>query len=263
MRNNKVLFLDFDGVIIDSSRETARTAWLAGSELWDEWKGVDIPRSTLSKFVKLRPLLETGYDAIALVRAIDDGYSENFLKSNFSFMKQQIFTSVSMNRENLVKLFGRVRDDWAEIDFKGWIRHHRLYNCAPAIIECGENHFRKTFIVTTKEKRFTEKLLAAAGIDFDPGMIYGLESGVSKSEMIAAILETEKLEPESAVIVEDMVKTLSLFASDSRLKTSSLFLASWGFVFPEDVKTIAEKNSNITVLGAETAAQELEKASSA
>ena len=115
MRHEKILFLDFDGVICDSSRETARTGWLAGSELWDEWRGSDIPQKHLQKFIKLRPLLETGYEAIALVKAIDEGYSESFLKEKFNFMKEQIFTSVSMNRDKLIRLFGKVRVDWARL----------------------------------------------------------------------------------------------------------------------------------------------------
>lgn len=247
MRHEKILFLDFDGVICDSSRETARTGWLAGSELWDEWRGSDIPQKHLQKFIKLRPLLETGYEAIALVKAIDEGYSESFLKEKFNFMKEQIFTSVSMNRDKLIRLFGKVRVDWARLKLSNWLSWHRVYDCAITLTDTARDNFKSVHIITTKEKIFVVKLLSFFGIPFDPGMIHGLETGKSKKEIILEILEKEQFAPENTYIVEDRLKTIYSLQGSEELADASYYLASWGYVFPEEIEE-AEESEGITVL---------------
>ncbi|MDX9800486.1 MAG: hypothetical protein RBT69_04015 [Spirochaetia bacterium] len=247
MKNERILFLDFDGVICDSSRETARTGWLAGSELWEDWRGVDLPQKHLQKFIKLRPLLETGYEAIALIKAIDEGYSESFLKNEFNFIKEQIFTSVSMNRNNLIKLYGKVRADWARLKPANWLSWHLLYDCAPALVDAGMRNFSSCHIITTKEKEFVKKLLPFFRISFDPGMIHGLETGKSKKEIILEILEQDEFLPENTYIIEDRLRTIYSLQSCGELASAFFYLASWGYVFPEEIEEAGE-SEGITVL---------------
>lgn len=239
--NSKILFLDFDGVLCDSCLETARISWMASSEIWKKWQEGDIPTNYLKKFKLLRPLLETGYEAIALIKMIDEDYSEGFIKQNFHFLKEQFFTSASMNRENLIKLFGKVRDDWARLSPATWLKWHKFYPCASPILEVGKKYYKETFIVTTKEKRFAEKLLNGFKIDFDPGKIYGLESGERKGKIIADILREQKDKPSQAVIVEDRLKTLLSFTENPSIKGAALFLAGWGYVFPDDLQLCQDK----------------------
>ncbi len=261
MKKGKILFLDFDGVLCDSSRETARTGWLAGSELWDEWKGSEIPENYLRKFIKLRPLLETGYEAIALLKSIDEGYSESFLIDKFNFMKEQVFTSVSMNRDKLIKLFGKVRDDWMRLSPASWLEWHSFYGCAGDIAAIAAERYSLVYIITTKQKIFVEKLLDYSGITFDPGIIHGLESGKSKELIISGILEAEGFSPDRAVILEDRVDTLHVMEDYAALDGALLYLASWGYVFPDDVLREEKNGGRIKVLYPESASFELEKGS--
>ena len=60
-----ILALDFDGVLCDSARETAVSAWRAGSGLWPEdMHGAEPPENMIRQFTAVRPYLETGYQAI-------------------------------------------------------------------------------------------------------------------------------------------------------------------------------------------------------
>lgn len=239
--NSKILFLDFDGVLCDSCLEIARISWMASSEIWENWQEGDIPTNYLKKFKLLRPLLETGYEAIALIKMINEDYSEGFIKQNFHFLKEQIFASVSMNRENLINLFGKIRDDEVRLSPATWLKWHKFYPCASPILEVGKKYYIETFIVTTKEKRFVEKLLNSFKIDFDPGKIYGLESGKSKEEIIADILSEQNAKPYQAVIVEDRLKTLLRFTENPSVKGVALFLAGWGYIFSDDLELYIDK----------------------
>ena len=64
--------LDFDGVLCDSAMETALTAWRAGARIWPEWRAAEASADVLERFIRLRPALETGYQAILLMRLAYD-----------------------------------------------------------------------------------------------------------------------------------------------------------------------------------------------
>ena len=72
-----VFALDFDGVLCDSVAETAVTGWRAGRRLWPEWQADEPPAAALEQFVALRPLLETGYQAILLMHMVCTGVPED------------------------------------------------------------------------------------------------------------------------------------------------------------------------------------------
>jgi phosphoglycolate phosphatase-like HAD superfamily hydrolase len=257
MSRKKLLFLDFDGVICDSAKETARTAWLAGSAIWENLRNMDIPAQYVKKFRKLRPVINKGFESIALIKLIDENYSENFIKKEFYFLSEQIFTSVSMEKKKLTQLFGKVRDDWSAINPAAWIGCHRIYNCSKSILEAGENFYKNVFIVSTKQKRFIEKIFSLFGIAFDSDKIYGLEAGEKKEDVILSILDDKKCRADSAVIVEDRCDTLKSFAGNREFKKSVLFLASWGYVFPEDLADIKDNFPQIKIISQENAAENL------
>jgi phosphoglycolate phosphatase-like HAD superfamily hydrolase len=186
-QRKKILFFDFDGVLCDSANETGRCAWLAGSVVWEKWRGIDIPRTYLEKFKKLRPLIETGYQSIALMKLISENYTETFIKNEFRFMIEQVFTSISLNKKALINLFDKIRNDWIKVNPENWLLWHKLYPCSKDIIRIGKSSYKEVYIVSTKQKIFIEKLLDFFGIDFNPDNIYGLESGENKIETVDSL----------------------------------------------------------------------------
>ncbi|MCL2706384.1 MAG: HAD family hydrolase [Spirochaetaceae bacterium] len=247
-QRKKILFFDFDGVLCDSANETGRCAWLAGSVVWEEWRETDVPKKYLEKFRKLRPLIETGYQSIALMKLITENYTETFMKTEFHFMKEQVFTSIALNKKVLNNLFNKVREDWIRVNPKNWLAWHKLYPFSKNLISIGKSNYKEVYIVSTKHKIFIEKLLDFFGIDFNPDNIYGLESGENKIEIIENILKENKISPKNSVFVEDYSDTLRAFAANDFLKEMHLYLASWGYMFPEIIEEIEEKNLPLRIL---------------
>ena len=253
-QRKKILFLDFDGVLCDSANETGRCAWLAGSVVWEEWRGADIPKTSLVKFKKLRPLIETGYQSIALMKLISENYSETFIKKEFHFMMEQIFTSVSLNRKALINLFNKIRNDWMEVNPESWFSWHKLYPCSKDLIKVGKSYYKEIYIVSTKQKEFIKKLLDYFGIDFNQNNIYGLESGDNKIEIITNILKKTKESPKNSVLVDDHIGALHSFAINNFFKDMHLSLASWGYLFPETLEAIQNKKLPLSILDLSSAA---------
>ena len=77
-----LLALDFDGVLCDSARETAMTAWRAGRTIWPEWQG-EAPAELVERFCTLRPWLETGYQALPIMRMAWEGLTAAQLATDF------------------------------------------------------------------------------------------------------------------------------------------------------------------------------------
>ena len=244
----KILFFDFDGVLCDSARETGRSAWFAGSMIWKEWQGTDIPKTYFEKFIKLRPIIETGYQAIALMKLISENYSESFLKQEFHFMMEQVFTSVSLNRKMLINLFDRIRSDLVKFKLKTWLSWHKLYPWSKDIIGYGKSNFQEVYIVSTKHKKYIEILLNNFGIRFNSKNIFGLETFENKSTIIENILKEKKVSPKNSVLIDDNCDTLRLIAANNFLKEMHLYLASWGYLFPETIEDFETQKPPFKIL---------------
>ncbi len=255
----KILFLDFDGVLCDSAGETGRCAWLAGSIVWENWRGEDVPKIYLNKFKKLRPLIETGYQSIALMKLISENYTETFIKQQFHFMMEQVFTSISLNKKALINLFEKIRYDWMKVNPENWLSWHKLYSCSKDIIKAGKDYYKEVYIVSTKHKKFIEKILNFFEIDFEPGNILGIESGKNKIEIVENILAQIKKSPKDSILIDDYIDTLYSFAAHDSLKEMKLYLASWGYIFPETIEKVKEEKFPLDILVSSSAADALKK----
>ena len=70
MMNTSIVYaLDFDGVICDSAVETAITGWKAASQLWSEMPE-EVPQELIDRFREVRPIIETGFEAILTMRML-------------------------------------------------------------------------------------------------------------------------------------------------------------------------------------------------
>ena len=280
----KILVLDFDGVICDSADETARAGWLAGSFIWPEWAKHDITPGFLQKFRKLRPLLHTGFEAIAILKMIEDDYSIPFIKSNYHFLMRQIFTSSQYNFDELKAFMSRVRDDWIRINEKDWLSRQRLFPVMDEFIPAARQYYDHVFILTTREGKYAARLLENSGIDFDRDHILGLETGKDKNDSLDELLELylpelrievseeEGLNNEAAasspgekddsdsviyeasadeiIFIDDRYLTLEKIIKDRRLENIRLFMPCWGYNLPEE-RYAADSEQRINLLETE------------
>lgn len=232
--SHAILALDFDGVLCDSATETAITAWRAGASIYPEWTGPRPPPDCIQRFRAIRPILETGFEAIPLMRIawLDRDCAETPAESLQQRLRDMIRQSNLSTRE-LQQRFGQTRDQWIHADFPDWLGTHTFY---PGAIEClkAAMDTHPVFIVTTKQERFADALLRAQGVELPRNHLYGLERGCSKSEILHGILQ--RAAPTRRVIhfVEDRLATLRQVAADSRLDAILLYLAAWGYTTAAD-----------------------------
>ncbi|XP_026663639.2 uncharacterized protein LOC103715476 isoform X2 [Phoenix dactylifera] len=183
--------LDFDGVLCDSCGESSLSAVKAAKIRWPSlFDGVD---SSLEEWIVdqmhiLRPVVETGYENLLLVRlllelqmpsirksSVADGLTIEAILNNWSQLKPIIMKEWNEDRDALIDLFGRVRDNWMQTDLSGWIGANRFY---PGTGDALRFASSQVYIVTTKQSRFADALLRElAGVTIPSEKIYGLGTG--------------------------------------------------------------------------------------
>ena len=234
-----VFYLDFDGVLCDSATETGVSAWRAGVRLWPDWRGAEPPPETLARFVRLRPALETGYQAPLLMRLAWQGADPGTVFSRFPGLCRTMMTELGATREELVTAFGQVRDEWIAAAPDDWLSRHRFY---PGILEKIDRVLStggKVYILTTKQKRFALALLRSAGCNISPDRVFGLDAGRPKEDILRELLVRNSGTAVRSVFVEDRLKTLERVAARAELGGIRLCLARWGYVTPSDLERAA------------------------
>ncbi|KAM0927673.1 hypothetical protein ACQ4PT_002693 [Festuca glaucescens] len=199
--------LDFDGVLCDSCGESSLSAVKAAKVRWPSvFEHIDATMEgwIVEQMYTLRPVVETGYENLLLVRllveilvpsarhsSVSEGLSVQEILENWLKLKPTIMSEWNEDRESLVDLFGRIRDEWIENDLPGWIGANRFY---PGTADALKFSSSEIYIVTTKQGRFAEALLKElAGIEIPSERIYGLGTGLVHYYLRSKILEPMRL----------------------------------------------------------------------
>lgn len=229
-----VFALDFDGVLCDSAAETCAAAWRAGRALWPGWEAPEPPSAWVARFRRLRPVLETGYQAVALLRLVEEeqaaGAAETALTpAAFAESAERIFAATGLGTQELVRLFGEARDQWLAADPGGWLARHEFYAGVPDALNAALHRACPLFILTTKQHRFTGRLLRGAGVDIPADCIFGLEDGRPKERILLELAARPECRGLRMVFVEDRGEALERAAAVPELAAVELRLASWGY----------------------------------
>ncbi|XP_014498196.1 uncharacterized protein LOC106759510 [Vigna radiata var. radiata] len=253
--------LDFDGVICDSCGETAISALKAAKLRWPSlFDGVDstIEDWIVDQMITVRPVVETGYETLLLVRllletrvpsirksSVSKGLAVEDILENWFKLKPVIMEEWNENnREDLIDLFGKVRDEWLERDFTGWIGANRLY---PGVADALRFASSKVYIVTTKQGRFADALLRElAGVTLPPERLYGLGTG-PKVKVLKKLQEMPEHKGLTLHFVEDRFATLKNVIKEPELDNWNLYLVNWGFNTQKE-REEAAANPRIQVL---------------
>ena len=221
-----VLALDFDGVLCDSARETGITGWKAAGILWEDMLEDLPPERLLDAYCRARPVIETGYEAILMMRLLKDGEDPNELLESFQKQLPGTLARSGGDTEKLKGLYGAIRDRWIQEDPEGWLSLSPLYpgtaetlNTLPSSIDC--------YVITTKEERFVEHLLAYHGVQFDVGRIYGLDRRMKKEAVLRELMARHQGSPID--LVEDRLGTLKRLTTQPDLASVRLHIACWGY----------------------------------
>ncbi|KAF5731743.1 hypothetical protein HS088_TW18G00428 [Tripterygium wilfordii] len=244
--------LDFDGVLCDSCGESSLSAVKAAKVRWPGlFNGVD---STLEDWIVdqmhiVRPVVETGYENLLLVRlllemrmpsvrksSVAEGLTVERILEEWIKVKPVILEEWGENRDELIDLFGKIRDEWMDNDLKTWIGANRFYPGVPDALKFASS---KIYIVTTKQGRFADALLRElAGVTIPTERLYGLGSG-PKVEVLKQLQKKPEHQGLTFHFVEDRLATLKNVIKDPELDGWNLYLGDWGYNTQKERKEAA------------------------
>lgn len=236
MNHTIIHALDFDGVICDSAVETALTGWKAAGQIWNDMSN-DVPQSFIEQFRQVRPIIETGYEAILAMRLLFLGNSCAAIYSDYTKKTQQLLEQAHLSTEELKKIFGNTRDQWISNDLADWIAMNPLFpGLAEKLQRLSQTH--TWYVITTKQERFVKQILKANTIDLDEERIFGLDRNMSKPEVLQGLLETHS--DQRIQFVEDRLPTLLNVQKQPGLEKIELLFALWGYNTAEDKALAAQ-----------------------
>tara|TARA_R110002050_G_scaffold269917_2_gene412642 strand:+ start:187502 stop:188254 length:753 start_codon:yes stop_codon:yes gene_type:complete len=242
MSNSKLYALDFDGVICDSAIETGITGWKVASQLWPDMPA-ETPLEILEKFRQVRPVMETGYEAILIMRKLFEGISPHLLLEQFKTQIKTIIRRDELNVAGLKRRFGEQRDQWILEHLDEWIMMNPLFEGIAEKLRQIDSSL--TYIITTKQERFVSQILKANNINFAAQRIYGLDRDLSKQQVLVDL--TARHRDQQIVFVEDRLPTLLNLIEDDRLSKVQLYFADWGYNTEQD-KLAAKEQTTITTI---------------
>jgi len=240
--STKLYALDFDGVICDSAVETGMTGWKVASALWSDMPA-DMPESIAELFRQVRPVMETGYEAIIIVRLLFEGRTAETLLKEFSESVAQLIRRDELDIDELKSLFGQTRDHWIANNIDEWIAMNPLFTGISDKLQSIDS--QQCYIITTKQERFVHQIFKANKLSVPAAQVYGLDRNLSKQQILADLI---KAYPQQNILfVEDRLPTLINVINDSRLQDVELYFADWGYNTLQD-KQIASTTNRINTL---------------
>jgi len=221
-----ILAMDFDGVLCDSVDETGITGWKAGGTIWSDMAAAQPPTEILEGFRRARPVMETGHEAILLMRLLADGEDPDRLLADFSEPALGVLDRTELDVPALRTLFGSTRDRWRSSAPDEWAAATPFYAGVTAWLKAVTREGR-CYVLTTKEERFVEHLFGANGVDFPRERVFGLDRGRPKEATLRDLAERHSGERVS--FVEDRLATLKRCREQPGLESVALQLAGWGY----------------------------------
>ncbi len=236
-----LLALDFDGVICDGMEEFFETSWRSLADV----AGATVPASRHAelapRFAALRPVVESGWEMVVLLGVLAERESteDGALREStrWAAARDAYLRSHGLVQAAVGRAFEAVRDRWMRDDERGWRECHRLYaGIGPWLTRlAGEG--RLVYVISTKGKRFVEALLAWQKVSIPPERVIGrVTPKREKWDTVRDLAATHGLRAGGGDIwfVEDRLTTLIDFRHAAPdLPRARLFLADWGYIFPE------------------------------
>ncbi len=214
-----------------SSRETCID--LLGSGL----RSNSLPRNAPESFRSLRPWIHQGWEMVLLTAELTRTNSPLRLKGTQFFASKYL-----QNCEEALKAWG-----WSPVqlqealdhtrrvavahDRAAWLARHRTFPGVVQRLNCLAAEKVDLVILTTKGEAFTDELLRS--LNLTPQQLYGHESGSKRDVLLHLAAEHSLLG-----FVEDRRKTLENILSTPKLSSLPCYLASWGYLKPQDKQNL-------------------------
>ncbi|MGR8930875.1 MAG: HAD family hydrolase [Gammaproteobacteria bacterium] len=230
MNQSIIHALDFDGVICDSAVETAITGWKAASHIWNDMH-TETPPALIEQFRLVRPIIETGYEAILAMRLLFLGVSCEAIYADYRSKNEQLMQQTPISIDDLKNLFGATRDHWIADDLDSWIAMNPLFSGVPEKLrKLGES--ADWYVITTKQERFVKQIFKANAIELADERIFGLDRNMNKTEVLKGLIGENQGVP--IQFVEDRLPTLLNVKKHPELACVDLRFACWGYNTEQD-----------------------------
>ncbi|MCK5831402.1 MAG: HAD family hydrolase [Methylococcales bacterium] len=231
MKQSIIYALDFDGVICDSAIETGMAGWKAAIQIWDE---IDTPlpsQEILDQFRKARPIIETGYESILMMKMLHSGEHAETILNDFYDKKDELIRRSGLDIEMLKQLFGETRDNWIKDNLNEWVEMNPLFSGIAEKLKRFSSQ-ELWYIITTKQERFVKHILNANQINLSDDRIFGLDKKKSKEAVLLDLVD--KHSQETIYFVEDRLPALVKVIKNEKLASVQLFFAVWGYNTEKD-----------------------------
>ena len=236
-----LLALDFDGVVCDGLREYFQTAWKVYGEVFEPDAGAP-PEGLAERFYPLRPVVETGWEMPLVLYGLRSGVADQNILTRWPELVPQILAQAGVEPATLGQAVDGVRDRWIRQDLNDWLSYQRFY---PGVLDRLRQAMAagvELIIISTKEGRFIQQLLAQGGLALASHRILGKEVKQPKYETLRQL---QRAHPNATIwFVEDRVNALQAVQQQPDLGNIALFLADWGYNTAAD-RAIAAPGSGI------------------
>lgn len=257
MSTKKIIAFDFDGVLCDGLAEYFYASAIAHQSITN----LTLESSSLEKirpaFYELRPVIETGWEMVALIQALLHEETIDSIWQDWSGILQKTLQTWDVEQSKLMVALDETRDRLITEQLEYWLSLHQFY---PDMVECLQRlqaaEDIDVYIITTKEGRFAHQLLLQQGIGFPRKNVFGKEVKQPKAATLKQLLSPQTL---SCWFIEDRLKTLEKVRQETALDTVKLFLATWGYNRPADLEKVASSYPEITVVNLASWQSELQK----
>jgi len=231
MSTTIIYALDFDGVICDSAIETGIAGWKSARKIWNDLTDPLPPEKLIDNFRQVRPILETGYESVLLMRLLHQGRSVDSILKKFPQQKTKLLEDCKLEIADLKKNFAETRDHWINSDLENWIEMNPLFPGVKEKLQKLDNK-KPWYIITTKQERFVKYILEANQIELSREHIYGLDRNMSKNAVLLYLIKRH--DQNEIYFVEDRLPTLLNVLDNSQLSAVILFFALWGYNTDQD-----------------------------
>ncbi|HIK45879.1 MAG TPA: HAD family hydrolase [Leptolyngbyaceae cyanobacterium M65_K2018_010] len=244
-----ILALDFDGVVCDGLLEYFQTAWRAYLEVFQP-DSPDYPEGLAERFYPLRPVVETGWEMPLVLYGLLTGVADGEILAHWPTWVPQLLDQAGVESKTLAEAVDGVRDRWISQDLDSWLALHRFYPGVLDRIQQALAQGVEPIIISTKEGRFIQQLLAQQGLTLAADRILGKEIKQPKYATLQQLQELHAGQSPRLWFVEDRLKALQTVERQPDLADVQLFLADWGYNTVAD-RAIAAQDSRIHSLSLE------------
>ena len=222
----KVLFLDFDGVLFDTLKEV----YLVSRYIYQDKNFLDeIEQDEYSRFSKFKYLVYNIWMFYYFNPLIFENYPQNEIVEKY---KSAILNRDKIKEEEFCSRFLDARRDLVNNYFEFWKNLETPYEFFHAIKEIYDNGYKNIVIISKKNKNSIIERFETYNFVLPKEQIFAreiLDNYSSKGEFISEYMNKNNYK--SAIFVDDNINNLKTVQNDN----VQTILALWGNTQPDDI----------------------------